>query len=62
MEELNKDLNTEMDPDFRSLYNSKEKDGTPIRPSTLKALGVELPKFEYMQSLKKDGEFEFEYN
>ena len=57
MEELNKDLNTEMDADFKSLYKAKEKDGTPIRPSTLKAIGIELPQFEYLQSLRytRDG-------
>lgn len=52
LDEINTDFEKEADPEFLSLYRAKEKDGQPIRPSTLKALGIQTPSSEYMQSLR----------
>ena len=57
LDEINADFEKEADPEFLALYKTKEKDGQPIRPSTLKALGIQTPSAEYMQSLRftRDG-------
>lgn len=52
LDEINTDFEKEADSEFLSLYRAKEKDGQPIRPSTLKALGIQTPSSEYMQSLR----------
>ena len=57
IEEINKDLDREINNEFKELYIEKEAEGQYIRPSTLKALGIKMPEFEYLQSLRytKDG-------
>lgn len=57
LEEINQDFDREMDKEFHVLYKSKEESKEPIRPSTLKALGIKMPEAEYMQSLRytRDG-------
>ena len=52
LDEINTDFEKDADPEFLALYKTKEKDGQPIRPSTLKALGIQNPSSEYMQSLR----------
>ncbi len=56
LEEINEDFEREANPDFLAQYRHNE-DGIPIRPSTLKALGVKMPDSSYMQSLRytRDG-------
>lgn len=56
LDEINQDLEKEINPEFKSIYDQKEK-GQFIHPSTLKALGIQLPESEYMQSLRytRDG-------
>lgn len=51
LDEINQDLEKEINPEFKSMYDEKE-DGQLIHPSTLKALGIKLPESEYMQSLR----------
>lgn len=57
LDEINKDLDREINPEFKELYVSKEPEGQYVRSSTLKALGIKTPEAEYMQSLRytKDG-------
>lgn len=57
LEEINQDFDREIDKEFHVLYKSKEESKEPIRPSTLKALGIKMPAAEYMQSLRytRDG-------
>lgn len=57
IDEINKDLDNEINPEFKEIYESKEPEGQYLRSSTLKALGIKMPEFEYMQSLRytKDG-------
>lgn len=61
LEEINKDLNREINIDFKDLYEKKEGSEEIVRPSTLKALGIKLPEFEYQQSLRytRDGYSDF---
>ena len=56
LDEMNEDLKKEGNPEFLELYNQKEN-GVMLRSSTLKALGIEQPEFEYLQSLRytRDG-------
>ena len=56
LDEMNEDLKRDCNPEFRSLYQQKEN-GMMLRSSTLKALGIEQPEFEYLQSLRytRDG-------
>ncbi len=51
LDEINQDLDKEINPEFRAMYNEKEN-GQFIHPSTLKALGIKMPEAEYMQSLR----------
>lgn len=57
IDEINKDFDENVDPDFKKLYLNKEPEGQAIRGTTLKALGIKMPEFEYMQSLRytRDG-------
>lgn len=57
VDEINQDLDKDISPDFKKLYTEKEPDGQAIRGTTLKALGIKMPAFEYMQSLRytRDG-------
>lgn len=61
LEEINQDFDREIDRDFLDLYKIKQQESQNkeqyeqngiIRPSTLKALGIKLPEFEYLQSLR----------
>jgi len=52
IEEINEDFNNEVNDEFKNLYLSKEKGEEPIKSSTLKALGIKMPEFEYQQSLR----------
>ena len=52
IDEINHDLEKEMNSDFMKLYTDKEPEGQAIRGTTLKALGIKMPAFEYMQSLR----------
>lgn len=52
IEEINKDFNNEINPEFKALYLQKETNEDPIKSSTLKALGIKMPEFEYQQSLR----------
>lgn len=51
LDEINRDLEEEINPEFKAMYDAKEN-GQYIHPSTLKALGIKLPEAEYMQSLR----------
>ncbi|MBO5737826.1 hypothetical protein J6R97_00630 [bacterium] len=57
IDEINIDFNKEIDSDFLTLYKEKENGENLIKSSTLKALGIKLPEFEYLQSLRytRDG-------
>ena len=61
IEEINNDLETDLDEDFKADFKFKNKDKTTethyIYGSTLKALGIKTPDFEYQQSLRytRDG-------
>lgn len=57
IEEINNDYKKEVNKEFEVLYLSKETGEEPIKPSTLKALGIKMPEFEYQQSLRytRDG-------
>ena len=52
IDEINNDLESDLDKDFQADFKFKNKDSKYIYSSTLKALGIELPSFEYMQSLR----------
>ncbi len=52
IDEINNDLEGDLDKDFQADFKFKNKDSKYIYSSTLKALGIELPPFEYMQSLR----------
>ena len=56
LDEMNEDLRKDGNPEFLAMYDSKEG-GKLLRGSTLKALGIEQPEFEYLQSLRytRDG-------
>ena len=57
MEEINKDLENDLEPDFKADFKFKNPDSPYIYPTTLKALGIKMPTFEYQQSLRytRDG-------
>lgn len=59
IDEINKDLENDLDEDFKKTFKCKnsDKDGRYVYSSTLSALGIQLPKFEYQQSLRytRDG-------
>ena len=56
LDEMNNDLREDGDTDFLAMFDQKEG-GKLLRSSTLKALGIEQPEFEYLQSLRytRDG-------
>ncbi|MCQ2743795.1 MAG: hypothetical protein MJ230_03235 [bacterium] len=57
LEEINKDFKQEADSDFLGFFNEKENAEEPVKFSTIKALGIQTPEFEYTQSLRytRDG-------
>lgn len=52
IEEINKDLENDLDPDFKADFKFKNKDAQFVYGSTLGALGIKTPQFEYRQSLR----------
>lgn len=57
IEEINKDLENDLDPDFKADFKFKNPDSPYVYGTTLKALGIQMPEFEYQQSLRytRDG-------
>ena len=57
VEEINKDLENDLEPDFKADFKFKNPNSPYIYPTTLKALGIKMPAFEYQQSLRytRDG-------
>ncbi len=57
IEEINKDLENDLEPDFKADFKFKNPNSPYIYPTTLKALGIKMPAFEYQQSLRytRDG-------
>ena len=57
IEEINQDLDKDLDEDFKADFKFKNKDSQYIHTSTLNALGIKTPQFEYRQSLRytRDG-------
>ena len=52
IDEINKDLENDLDEDFKADFKFKNKDSKYVYSSTLKALGIQTPPFEYQQSLR----------
>lgn len=52
IEEINKDLENDLDPDFKADFRFKNPDSPYVYGSTLRSVGIELPEFEYQQSLR----------
>ena len=57
IDEINKDLENDLNDEFKADFKFKHKDSKYVYSSTLKALGIKMPPFEYQQSLRytKDG-------
>ena len=57
IDEINKDLENDLDEEFKADFKHKNPDSKYVYSSTLKALGIKLPDFEYQQSLRftRDG-------
>ena len=57
VDEINQDLENDLNPDFKADFKFKNPDSPYIYGSTLKALGIKTPEFEYQQSLRytRDG-------
>ena len=57
LEEINEDFSKEINPSLKAEYIKTEDSEDMIKHSTLKALGIKMPAFEYMQSLRytRDG-------
>ena len=52
IDEINKDLENDLDPDFKADFKFKNPNSPYVYGSTLKALGIQMPEFEYQQSLR----------
>ncbi len=52
IEEINKDLENDLNPDFKADFKFKNPGSSYILGSTLKALGIKVPTAEYQQSLR----------
>ena len=52
IDEINEDLDRDLDKDFKIYFRHKNNKSDYILPSTLKALGIQLPKVGYINSLK----------
>ena len=50
-------MENDLEPDFKADFKFKNPDSPYIYPTTLKALGIKMPAFEYQQSLRytRDG-------
>lgn len=57
VDEINQDLEKDLDDDFKADFKFKNKNSQYIYTTTLKALGIQPPEFEYRQSLRytRDG-------
>lgn len=57
IDEINADLENDINEDFKADFKHKNKDSKFVYGSTLRSLGIQLPNFEYMQSLRytRDG-------
>ena len=57
LDEINQELEQDLDSDFKTDFKFKNPDSKYIHSKTLKALGIELPEREYLNSLRytKDG-------
>ena len=52
IDEINQDLENDLNEDLKADFKFKNNDSKYIYGSTLKALGIQLPNFEYQQSLR----------
>ena len=52
LDEINKDLEQDLDNDFKVYYKEKNPDTDFIHSTTLRALGIKLPDVAYLNSLK----------
>ena len=52
IDEINQDLENDLDEDFKNDFKFKNKDSKYVYGSTLRALGIQTPSFEYQQSLR----------
>ncbi len=52
IEEINHDLENDLDSDFKADFKFTNPDSPFIYGTTLKALGIKVPEFEYQQSLR----------
>ncbi len=52
IDEINKDLEKDLNVDFKADFKFKNPKSQYIYPSTLTALGIKTPQFEYRQSLR----------
>lgn len=61
IDEINKDLEKDLNEDFKADFKYKNPDSKYIYTSTLKALGIQTPCFEYQNSLRytRDGYSDF---
>jgi hypothetical protein len=57
IEEINKDLAEDLEPDFKQAFLFHNEDAKLVHPATLSALGIKTPGKEYLQSLRytRDG-------
>ena len=57
IDEINNDLENDLNEDFKADFKYKNPDSKYVYGSTLKALGIQVPNFEYQQSLRytRDG-------
>lgn len=57
IDEINNDLENDLNEDFKADFKFKNPDSKYVYSSTLKALGIKPPNFEYQQSLRytRDG-------
>lgn len=57
IDEINKDLENDLNEDFKTDFKYKNPDSKYIYGSTLKSIGLQVPNFEYQQSLRytRDG-------
>ena len=52
LEEINKDLDVDLEPDFKHAFLYHNEDAKFVYPATLSALGIKTPGREYLQSLR----------
>lgn len=52
IDEINKGLEKDLDKDFLKIFREQNPDSPFVYSSTVKALGIEAPDFEYQQSLR----------